>query len=116
MYFVYIIYITIFIKIKNLCIKLVKRTINKSCVKMIYDMYSSSGDGFLCRNTYQVFNTQYWQLKYILICQELLILHSSFNLLIEFNTFITVITLQEIIFPVQIQTCQIDEPVCIVIF
>ena len=51
MYFLYIIYITIFIKIKNLCIKLVKRTINKSCVKMIYDIYSSSGDGFLCRNT-----------------------------------------------------------------
>jgi len=50
-YFVCIIFITIFIKIKSLCIKLIKRTINKSCVKMMYDISSSSPDGFLCRNT-----------------------------------------------------------------
>jgi len=113
---IYCIYITIFIKIKDLCMKLIERTINKSCVKMTYDMSSFSRDGILCRNTYQVFNTQYWQLKYILTCQELLILHSFFSLFIDFNTFITVRILQEKIFPVQIQTCQIDEPVCIVIF
>ena len=74
-YFIYIIRITIFIKIKNLSIKLLKRTMNKNCVKMRYDMSSSSRDGFLCRNTYQVFNTVLADKIY----QELLILHSSFS-------------------------------------